>query len=126
MLLNVKLSSCIRERCLHTNYKKLNRQIIQGSLLYDFFLKAEKLPKPGQTVIGNGFGMFNGNGAGSLAASRFGSQLSLCNLQELEKLLMDKALGKRRHLAFRITGKPPVEWRKSLYLDYVVNGEDMP
>ncbi|MCX7710339.1 MAG: ribokinase [Clostridia bacterium] len=53
------------------------RIVVQGSMLFDFFTKAKELPKVGQTVLGNYFGMFSG-GKGSNQAvqlARLGAEV---------------------------------------------------
>lgn len=53
------------------------RILVQGSMLFDFFTKAKALPKVGQTVLGDYFGMFSG-GKGSNQAvqlARLGAEV---------------------------------------------------
>jgi ribokinase len=58
--------------------KKVNA-VVQGSLIFDFFTKAKVLPKPGQTVIGTGFGIFSGGKGANQAVqlARLGAHVTM-------------------------------------------------
>jgi ribokinase len=73
------------------------RIIIQGSLLFDFFVKARQLPKPGQTIMGHSFGMFSGGKGANQAVqlARLGAEAILIGrvgLDFMGEFLIDRLL----------------------------------
>src|ERR1700730_13668014 len=55
------------------------RIVVIGSLVFDFVARADRLPRPGETVLGDVFGMFpGGKGANkAVQASRCGAEVYL-------------------------------------------------
>lgn len=53
------------------------RIVVIGSLIFDFVASGERLPKKGETILGNGFGMFTGGKGANQAvqASRLGAEV---------------------------------------------------
>ena len=57
--------------------KSRPRIVVIGSLVFDFVAKAPRLPKPGETILGEMFGMFpGGKGANqAVQAGRLGAEV---------------------------------------------------
>ncbi len=55
------------------------RIVVVGSLVFDFVAKAKRLPRKGETILGDSFGMFPGGKGGNQAvqASRLGAEVYL-------------------------------------------------
>src|SRR5205823_13603953 len=55
------------------------RIVVVGSLVFDFVAHAERLPRPGETILGRKFGMYPGGKGGNQAvqASRLGAEVYL-------------------------------------------------
>jgi ribokinase len=59
--------------------RKIPRVVVVGSLVFDFVASAPALPKPGETLLGNHFGMYpGGKGANqAVQAARLGAEVYL-------------------------------------------------
>jgi ribokinase len=77
--LQVKRSSLNWLQLVGADLSKSPRVVVVGSLVFDFVASAAELPKPGETLLGNHFGMYpGGKGANqAVQAARLGAEVFL-------------------------------------------------